>query len=686
MDDSRRSSAHAGRLALVNDVAEQLALARAAVRPTNAPAATDEAREHPVASVLLGVGLPHLDRPFDYLVPARHDQGAVPGSRVKVRFAGRDVDGFVLERVDRSEHEGPLTPIKRSVSAEPVLTPEVAGVVRAVADRYAGTAADVVRLAVPPRHARVEAAARPAPVETRAGVHVSADSWSRMRGGEAFLRRLRAGDHPRAAWCPLGTDDWAATMAVAAVATVESGRGALLLAPDRRDVDRLSAAVGDALGPGRHVVLTADLGPAARYRAFLACLRGDVPVVVGTRAAAFAPVQSLGLVAMWDDGDDLYAEQRAPYPHAREVLRIRAQLQRTALAFGGYARSVETAALVASGWVHPVSPARDSQRAAAPRTHVTGESEHDLEHDPAARTARVPRRVFEVVRSALADGPVLVHTPRQGYLPAIVCADCGQRARCPTCQGPLARRGQGHAPECRWCGSEARSWGCPNCQGSRINAPVVGAGRTTEEWGRSFPSTTVISSTGEHVVDRVGPAPAIVIATPGAEPFADGGYAAAVLLDTWLTLSRPSLRAGEEALRRWFNIAALVRPKERNGRMIAVGDAASTVLQGLVRADPLGVAERELADRQQAHLPPADLAATLTATSATLDEALGQLRLPDHARVLGPVPVGDDDVRLVVSLPNREGPLLTRRLKDLQALRSAKKLPPVRIHVDPPDL
>ena len=50
-----------------------------------------------------------------------------------------------------------------------------------------------------------------------------------------------------------------------------------------------------------------------------------------------------------------------------------------------------------------------------------------------------------------------------------------------------------------------------------------------------------------------------MVATPGAEPPADGGYAGAVLLDTALLLLRPDLRAAEEALRRWLNVVALVR-------------------------------------------------------------------------------------------------------------------------------
>ena len=112
------------------------------------------AAELPVARVCVDVPLSHLDRPFDYLVPAELAAGVVPGCRVRVRFAGRQVGGLVLARAATSEHGGRLEFIGRLVSPEPVLSAEVAALARAVADRYAGTLNDVLRLAVPPRHAR----------------------------------------------------------------------------------------------------------------------------------------------------------------------------------------------------------------------------------------------------------------------------------------------------------------------------------------------------------------------------------------------------------------------------------------------------------------------------------------------------------------------------------------------------
>ena len=101
--------------------------------------------------------LAHLDREFDYAVPASMSEAARPGARAKVRFAGREVSGYIVGRASTSPHGGKLAPLRRVVSAEPVLAPEIVELAGEVARRYAGTRSDVLRLAIPPRHARVEA-------------------------------------------------------------------------------------------------------------------------------------------------------------------------------------------------------------------------------------------------------------------------------------------------------------------------------------------------------------------------------------------------------------------------------------------------------------------------------------------------------------------------------------------------
>ncbi len=273
---------------------------KVAARPKRARPAQEPAAELPVARVCVDVPLPHLDRPFDYLVPAGSADTARPGVRVRVRFAGQLVDGFVLDRVERSEHTGRLTYLDRVVSPEPILDPAVARLCREIADRYAGTLPDVLRLAVPPRHARVESADPVDPPEFTGTVDTS--GWGRYPSGAALLRALTAGRMPRAVWTALPGEDWPARLAEAAAACLAGGRGALLVVADARDLDRLDAALTALLGgSGHHTALSAAIGPAERYRRFLAASRGAARIVIGTRAAAFAPVTGLGLVAIWDD-------------------------------------------------------------------------------------------------------------------------------------------------------------------------------------------------------------------------------------------------------------------------------------------------------------------------------------------------------------------------------------------------
>ncbi len=775
-----------------------LTVAPAAPRRGPAPPASHQIAAHlPVARLALDLAPPHLDRPFDYLVPATMSDDARPGVRVKVRFAGRDVDGYVLERLDRSDHDGRLLPLRRVVSAEPVLAPAVARLARAVADHYAGTLSDVLRLAVPPRHARAEqsfaartapgavpapgtAPAGDAPVATRedavaaeaapagppvaepvpapaepvpASVPAAARAphqesvWAPYRAGAAFLAHVAGGGAPRAVWTALPglappapeavpevvpegrrgggrsrkepdalpVTHWAAAVAEAVRAARSGGRGALVVVPDARDVDQVCAALAaaglpawDAATGGEVVRLTADEGPAPRYRAFLAVLHGDARVVVGTRAAAFAPVVDLGLVVCWNDGEDTLAEPRAPYPHAREVLALRSDQEGAAFLLGSHGRTVAAHALVVRGWAHELAAPRDVVRARAPRVRALTSVELAAEGPGAA--ARIPTAAWRTARAALEQGPVLVQVPRSGYVPVVACARCRTPARCTVCHGPLALSGPQATPQCAWCGALAGGWSCAECHWTGLRSVRVGSQRTAEELGRAFAGVPVQVSgaaAAGGVLGAVSARPALVVATPGAEPVAEGGYAAALLLDAAVSTAHVGLDVAQDALARWLAAAALVRPATAGGQVLLVGDAAPAPTNALVRWDPALLADRELDERVELSLPPAVRVAAVTGDRPAVAAVLGRVALAGPETVLGPVEVaasprgrgadGADGaapglvaappVRAVVRVPVRDGRRLARELGASVAVRSARREPgSVRVELDPKEI
>jgi primosomal protein N' (replication factor Y) len=648
----------------------------------------------------------HLDRPFDYAVPENLGPTAVPGARVKVRFAGRRVNGFVLERVEASEHPGKLSSIDSVVSPEPVLAPQIAELARRVADHYVGSVSDVLRLAVPPRHAKVEAepvngsaasqavakapSTSPEPTSTQA-------PWSAFPAGGAFLEQLAAGGAPRAvATAPPGIA-WTELVAAATDAASRAGRSVLIVVPDHRDVDDVVTELQKQVPQQMIAALTADLGPAKRYRAWLGIRRGSARVVVGTRAAVFAPVRDAGLLVIWDDGDDLHAEPRAPYPHAREVLAMRSVIEECGYLVIGRTRTAEGERLIRSGWAHALDPDRTWVREHAPVLRTVGD-DAELARDAAATSARLPGLALRTARDALAHGPVLVQVPRAGYLPIVACQDCREVAHCDRCHGPLRITAAGQAPVCRWCGSVRHDHTCSSCGSARIRAVRTGSLRTAEELGRAFPGVSVITSGRGDVVARVGDKPALVVATPGAEPAATGGYAAALLLDGDHLLHRADLRADEEALRRWLNAAALVRS---TGSVVITAEPGHAAVQALVRWDPQGFAAREFDERAAAHLPPAARVISLDAPAAALEDFMDRLVQPHGTERLGPVAMpgaatdhpqregdsAEERVRLILRVPLALGAELAAELRRVQAARSAHKAPDhVTVRVDPLEL
>ncbi|MPY46940.1 primosomal protein N', partial [Streptomyces phyllanthi] len=549
---------------------------------------------------------------------------------------GSLIDGFLVERVAESDYSGPLAALAQVVSPEPVLGPELLGLARAVADRYAGSLADVLQLAVPPRHGRAEARVMGDPPPPPAAPDPG--TWRRYGRGAEFLGALAAGGAPRAVWTALPGPQWAEEIARAVQATLASGRGALVVVPAGRPAARVDTALRELLGEGQHALLTADAGQERRYREWLAVRRGAVRAVVGTRAAMFAPVRNLGLVVVWDDGDASHSDDRAPFPQVREVLELRASRDKCAFLLGSWSCTVEAAQLVESGWAAPLVADREQVRAAAPLVRTVGDG--DLARDEAARAARLPSLAWQVVRDGLRHGPVLVQVPRRGYVPRLACERCREPARCRACAGPLeAQEGGGGALRCGWCGREEGAWHCPECGGFRLRAQIVGARRTAEELGRAFPTVPVRTSGREQVLDTVSGSPALVVSTPGAEPVAEGGYAAALLLDGWAMLGRPDLRAGEEALRRWIGAASLVRDQGAGGTVVVVAEPTLRPVQALVRWDPVGHAVRELAERAELGFPPVSRMAAVSGTAEAVTGFLGDAELPHDAQVLGPVPL-----------------------------------------------
>lgn len=624
-------------------------MAAPAAAPPAAAAAAASADAAPAryARVVVDSRLPQLDRLFEYRVPPGLE-GVAPGVRVRVPLRGdRQATGYVVELADARAWEGEVADVDTVLSPVPVLQPEVWALARAVADRAAGGAADVLRVAIPGRQARVEKAWLAAEAAPLAPLPEPAPEVEALPGLVEARRRiaLECAGGVAAVEAAEGTawvGRWAIALAALARQALERGEQAILVVPDHREQRQLRLALEAAVGAERVVELDARQKNPERYRGFLRCVAGEPVAIIGPRSAVYAPAARLGLLAVWEDGDPLLAEPLSPWVHARDAALVRQAQSGCALVIAGHARSTDAERLVDLGHL-------EHERLGAHRVRVL----------PAALAddgRRVPAAAFTAAREALATRPVLVQVGRPGHAPGLRCADCGSRARCATCGGPLGVRSRTAAPACRLCGRLAAGWRCPSCQGAKLVAAGRGSTRIAEELGRAFPGVPVVVADGDHERLAVDARPRIVVATRGAEPVADGGYGAVLLLDGDTLLAHEGLRVAEEAVRQWASARALAA----EGAPVVLAGVIGPAAAALTGDTTVPFAKAELAERRQLRFPPAVRTASVVGTPDAVAEALEALEGIPHLDVLGPVPVaesrpGEEAERAIVRFAYAEG-------------------------------
>lgn len=616
------------------------------------------------ARVIVDVRPAHLDRPFDYRVPEDVEVGV--GQRVRVPFAGRRRTGWVIGVGEDTDADPARVRDLVPLGATRWFDDDDLGLYRWVAERWAGTLADVLRHALPPRVAAIdrEAAAWPAPPppQPRDG---ATPAWERYPSGE-LLAALDAGpaEQPPAYWWrPLADEDPAAALAQLADRVLAAGSGVVALSPDPHEpaLDAIAGVAGPQAADWR------GTGDRARHRAFLRGRTGHARVAVGERAAVFAPVPDLGLVVVLDEANPVYKERRSPRFHARDVALARARRAGAVAIVVSELPSAALWRLVCAGHVAPLRAPRARETAAAPRVDVVDVAGAR----PRARlTPPADRALADTVRDG---GAAVVLASRRGEGTALACSGCGHRFACPTCAGSLTADGRRwRCPTCGWAGAAQR---CPDCGGERTAPLAAGAERLAAEIARAHPDAEVAAMEG---YDAAGPAarPAIAVMTRGsvvpAPSWLAGERASVVVVpDADALRARPDLEAGEDAVRLWMDAGRLA-----DRVVLQTREPRDPSVQALVRWDPDGFWDREARWRAELGFPPARSLVRIEAGAAGREVA-GEVRAAvGEAEVLGP----DADGALLVKTTDVRGTL--RALAPLRA-EWARADRGVRVDVDP---
>ncbi len=627
-----------------------------------------------VAHVILDSPLPQLDHAFDYKVPERLLESIAVGQKVVVplRSGRRMCDAWVIGLSKTSSFSGNLVDVESIVSEVALLPPDLYALARTVADRQAGSAVDVLRLAIPPRYVRAEKAylthrnsdeLSESSVSTSASRVSTADqklespefsrgdkvSWI-FDGGVACL-----GEN---AWVP----SWCHAYAQLAAQALSRGESIILCVPDFRDIALMQFALTFFVDEERVCRVDAGLAGAQRYTNYLRILEDSPVVVLGNRSSIYAPVFNLGVIALWDAADESFAEPLAPYAHSRDIALIRQASAECTLVFGAHVLSPEVARLLTLGYVTDISSPVDEKISGRPiivTDDLAPEISDDAEHNRSS--SRIPASVVIAARKAITQGPVLIQVARPGYSGALRCKSCKYKACCENCSGPLRLESKNATPACKWCARLAPRWQCSQCHSTAFSYGAPGNEKTAEDLGRAFPGVPVILVDASRPVETLEHVPSLVIATPGTEPLARGGYESIIILDGETTLSREGLDTDADALRVWLNAASLAA---KNAPVFIAGTGVTLGHVMRDRQENCYVLSL-LTERETLSLPPATRVALISGSRESVASVESALTGIPRRSVMGPVPGADGSSRLILTFDYKDGAAVAKALRAL---------------------
>ena len=452
--------------------------------------------ERSVAQVAVEARVGSLSGLFDYAVPDELRSLVQVGHRVRVPFGKRTVTGFVYA-LQQAPAVLELKPIQALVDEEPVLPPVLVELAGFVANYYLVPLDEVIRAIVPPRVRAVMRRSvkrrRQSRILQQIGESKAVGAVELEPGQEAARERiaLSLARHEGDVFLLHGVTASGKTEVYLALLEDVLARGGqgLVLVPEialtPQTVSRFAARF-----PGRHAVLHSALTEAERAAEWWRIRRGEADIVIGPRAAVFAPLPRLRLILVDEEESSAFKQERIPRYHAPTVARWLARRTQSVLVLGSATPSVATYAAALAGREHLLElPHRALGRPLPPVTVIDMRKEIAAEHrSPLSRELQAA-----IAGSLERHEQSILFLNRRGLATFVLCRDCGAVRECPHCSVALVYHASLNRLQCHYCGSsEAMPRRCPACGSRYIKSFGIGTERIEQEVRTLFASARVL--------------------------------------------------------------------------------------------------------------------------------------------------------------------------------------------------
>lgn len=592
------------------------------------------------AKIRFPSALPQLDKEFDYAIPDGLEVKL--GQLVSVPFGKNKAlkTGLVVDTSAKSEFADKVLPIQGIESAKPLITIEQLILAVAVARRQAGSVGELLSQILPKRFKRAESGYK----ELSAKPIASTPASKVAKELDVLERVFAELDFTSAN----GFYDWALQFALLGAEQLRLGNSSLVVLPDFRSVELFELALTKLSLLGNSIRNESSDTGSERYTNYLRSL-DEVAIVYGVRSTSFMPAKNLGLILLLDDADESHIEQSAPYWNSRDVLLQRQELGKAKMLVSSLSPSTEMLRLLDLGYFKRVS-----LQSAKPLVRITDNH------------TRLDDETFGYISNCLKSGkPVLIQTATLGQSAGVACKKCRELRKCPDCGGRIWVNSLKNLA-CHSCKFTGQLGPC-QCGETEITSIKLGSSGLAEWLGKAFPGVNVVHCSGAEKITSVPAGATLVIATTGAEPEVEGGYACVLIADAYSMVAGSRLRSLEQSSLRWANAASKASSQ---GIVVFVG-LTGEIAEQMKNLDLFAMIHADYIDRVELGLPPASRLVSITSQSSAdlqaLETALNQTPI---ASLLRKIPGSNNQIAF--TYPYSDGVGVADTLVALSASVSSK--------------
>ena len=512
------------------------------------------------AQVIVDIAHSQVDRIFEY---SCHDELQV-GSRVKVPFGGRIVDGFVIGVTEKASlPPEKIKPVYSVFDELPALVPECFSLMEQISARYRVPKAAALRLFVPSemRLGKVREAYKNFVVLKDRNIPLSKSAKKQAEileylsgNGECELtllaekfgrtavnalaekgaveiekRQIKRNPFPE-----MGREEPPKTLTYAQNAAIESiensdkcvqlihgvtgsgkteiylqiiarqialGKTAIFLVPEISLTPQMLAQLR-ARFKGEAAILHSGLSAGERFDEWWRLRSGEAKIAIGARSAIFAPLENLGAIIIDEEHDSSYISESAPRYSTVDIATRRAEYNKCKLILGSATPSVESFLKAKDGEYALITMPERINKRPLPEI-IIADMRREVKR---GNNSAFSLALREELQSTLDGGnQAILFLNRRGYSQTVICRDCGYVAKCENCDVSLTYHSEDNCLKCHYCGARYKMLeACPECGGRHVRYSGTGTQKVVADLKELFPQAKIIRMDNDTVSGKDG--------------------------------------------------------------------------------------------------------------------------------------------------------------------------------------